>query len=122
MENLQKNKKYFASTHNLEFEMCGWPYGVPANVASYWAFRVGTCRGLYTATKLEYQIIAIENDRPGNGHLQDMFDWFENSCRRDARNLRICACWNLKFKRHLLKKRGFVQAADEADDVIKKIL
>jgi len=110
----------FESTHKLIFELCGWPYGTPVHAASYWAFRVGTCRGLYTASKEEYQIIAIENDRMGNGHLTDVLEWFDNSCRRDGKSLRVCAIWNKKFKKHLLKKRGFVQAADEADDVIKR--
>jgi hypothetical protein len=106
--------------HKLSFELAGWPHGTPVHAATYLAFRVGTCRGLYTATREEYQIIAIENDRSGNGHLDDVFEWFENSCKRDHKHLRVCAIWNLKFKKHLLKKRGFVQAADDKEDVIKK--
>lgn len=70
-------------------------------------FQIGTCHGLWKCKNRQYQILAIDNDEPGNGHLDDVFEWFENSCKRDGYNLVIQELWNLGFKKHLIEKRGF---------------
>lgn len=50
-------------------------------------FRVGSCTGAYRATKQAYEILAITNNKPGNGHLEAALAWFYKSCRRDKRVL-----------------------------------
>jgi len=101
----------FRTTHNLDFE------------ASYHSltgcisFRVGTCYGLYDDSGTSYDIIAIFNRTPGNGHFEDVLEWFEASCKRDKRNLRIMEFFNQPFKKHLIEKRGFVPEGE--NNVIK---
>lgn len=104
----------FKSTHNLDFETA---IGVGFDTSR---FRVGTCEGLYSCSDGCFNIIAIENNAKGNGHLQDVFDWFENSCKRDGYKLRVLELWNKKFMNHLISKRGFYKI--DADNVEKVIL
>jgi len=96
------------TTHNLQFEVARWPIG------DIKMFRVGTVEGIWDCDDKEYRIIAITNKEPGNGHLNDTFQWFEESCKRDNRSLRICELWNKRFKNHLIKKRGFTVDGEDA--------
>ena len=124
----------FASTHNLPFEMAQW--NPLSEHSTFWgnalhklcptifdnvnAFRVGTCHGNYTWDKKSYIIITIINEQKGNGHLQDVFDWFENSCKRDGKTLKVAEIWNENFKKHLIEKRGFTDiGSDWAEKIIK---
>lgn len=91
------------TSHTLDFECRPWGRD------SQWTdFRVGTCHGLYRAKKEAYEILAIDNHEPGNGHFKDVMEWFEESCRRDGKALRFLEVINERFGRHLVEKRGFV--------------
>jgi len=83
-------------------------------------FRIGTCEGLWQATATSYIIIAITNSNNGNGHLTDVFEWFENSCKRDGKTLRVVEIMNSGFMAHLINKRGFKKIA--GDNVEKKFI
>lgn len=98
----------FKSEHGLPFEIADWnPLpGFPAT-KEFMRFRVGSCDGLWRSTKESYDILAITNDNKGNGHFNDVLQWFEQSCRRDKKVLRILEVWNKRFKRHLITKRSF---------------
>ena len=101
-----KFKKGFKSKHNLEF--LARPYVSPIPSSMQWVqFRVGTCSGIYGATPDCYMILAIDNDKPGNGHFEDVLEWFERSCRRDGKNLMFAEILNPKFGKHLEEVRGF---------------
>ena len=103
----------FQSTHKLDFECAEYP------ISPEWIqYRVGTCHGLWTASEGCYDILAVSNQKPGNGHFEDVLEWFEQSCRRDGYNLRILECWNQELKVHLVEKRGFENY--EEDNLIKK--
>jgi hypothetical protein len=91
----------FKSKHNLKFEVSKWM------ADDFLRFRVGTCDGLWRSTKNSFDILAILNSEPGNGHLDDVFEWFEQSCRRDGKKLMVLEIWNQSFKQHLINKRGF---------------
>jgi len=91
----------FESTHKLDFEAAPWIMG------DFMQFRIGTCHGLWGVTDTTYDILAIDNREKGNGHLEDVFEWFENSCKRDGKDLRILEVWNGNFLKHLITKRGF---------------
>lgn len=93
--------------HRLEFLSTNEPVSLDG---TFLAFKVGTCHGLWRPTSKYYDILAIINDEPGNGHLNDVFEWFEASCRRDGKSFRILEIWNERFKTHLLTKRGFRKA------------
>lgn len=109
------------TTHNLPFEVAPWEVGwILPNEFEYQRFKIGTCDGLWGYDNDNYYILVINNESPGNGHLSDVFEWFEASCKRDKKNLIIQECFNLKFKTHLLNKRGF--SILNSTDVIKKFL
>lgn len=101
------------TTHKLDFEACPWPRN-----PSIQLFRIGTCEGQWMATENAYCIISILNSNKGNGHLDDVFEWFEHSSRRDKKALMILEFMNDRFKRHCIEKRGFTEIPGR-DDVIK---
>lgn len=102
----------FKSTHGLDFLVA--PHFMP----EFANFKVGTCHGLYTADADKYIIVAVVNDKNGNGHLQDVFDWFEQSCIRDNKKLMVAELMNGSFRKHLIEKRGFVPYGE--NDLIKE--
>lgn len=93
---------YFQSTHNLPFESCLWEINPEWN-----RFRVGTCVGLWKPTLKAYEILTVCNSEPGNGHFNDVLEWFYNSCERDSKCLIIREFLNKKFKNHLMQYEGF---------------
>lgn len=98
------------SKHKLAFEVAEW------HRSDEWLmFRVGTCHGLWRSTPSHYEILAIDNDNKGNGHFEDVLQFFEESCKRDKRNLRFVEILNPRFLKHLVEKRGFHQNGDHAD-------
>lgn len=107
----------FKSTHNLDFYSGYWDN--PFNDMNVQVFRCGTCHGQWLDAVETYDIISIINADPGNGHFTDVLEWFENSCKRDKKDLRICELVNDDFKRSLIEKHGFVEIPG-TDDVIKK--
>ncbi len=109
---LRDGEVEFKSTHNLPFEVA--QYIMPDVLA----YRVGTCDGIYSWTEKEYIIIGIGNSKQGNGHLDDVFEWFENSCKRDKKDLMVAEIVNNRFMNHLIEKRGFI--AIDKENVIKK--
>jgi len=80
-------------------------------------FRVGTCAGLYRCAVGAYEILAIKNDKPGNGNVEAALAWFMASCKRDKRDLIIKEVLNknLAIK---LAKLGFT--CKSKDDYIKR--
>ena len=106
----------FHSEHNLDFEVA--PYHIQMKgFPEQYRFRVGTCNGLWCVSDTSYMIIAVMNEKQGNGHLIDVFQWFENSCKRDNKSLMVLAIVNERFKKHLIEKRSFKEIPN--DSVIK---
>lgn len=98
----------FVTKHHLDFEAAPWTPVFPfPDVDNYWCFRIGTIEGLWASTETSYDILAITNKVPGNGHFEDVLQWFEHSCRRDRKKLRFLEIMNKGFKMHLIQKRGF---------------
>jgi len=104
------------SAHNLPFESAQYHLQVDDNY-DWQKFRIGTCEGLWCDAGTSYNILAITNSKPGNGHFDDVMQWFERSCRRDKKNFIIMEVWNKSLFRHLINKRGFKIIVDE--NVIK---
>lgn len=104
--------KPFTTAHKLDFESSPWHRS-----DDFFMFRIGTCHGLWRATHVTYDILAVYNDQRGNGHFEDVMQWFSHSCRRDEKYLRIMEIMNEDFLRHLIEKRGFTA---EGDHCIKK--
>jgi len=102
----------FKSTNNLQLEVA------KHFMEGFMNYRVGTCTGIYCWDEKSYMILAVGNDKEGNGNLQDVFDWFENSCKRDKKHLMVLEVWNKRFMKHLIEKRGFMPCGD-TEHVIK---
>jgi len=103
--------KPFQSTHNLDF--------LNADDIPYNHFKIGTCAGLWGSLPDSYYILSVVNDQPGNGHLTDVFEWFEQSCKRDEKNLLVLEVMSERFFMHLTSKRGFVPLDSNGENVIK---
>lgn len=105
---IKKDEDGWQSTNKLICELRqwrrtkGWP--LPGQFIE---FRIGTVEGLYQTTDRTYDILAIKNSQPGNGHFQDLFDFFERSCKRDNRNMRFLEVINERLQKHLVSVRGF---------------
>jgi len=99
----------------LEFFSAEWRR--PYNLDGWLLFKIGTCDGQWRDGGDAYEILSVYNDQPGNGHFEDVLAWFEQSCRRDGKALRIREVWNPRLKRHLMERRGF--RAMGLDDVVK---
>jgi len=86
------------TTHNLAFEVAPYERNIDPNT-DWQRFRVGTCDGIWGCTE------------------QDVFEWFETSCRRDGKSFKILEIANDRFKKHLIEKQGFIN--NYKDDVEK---
>jgi hypothetical protein len=104
--------KAIATKHNLDFEARRW--WISHDIKE---FRVGTCNGLWFCTKDSYVIMTVCNSQPNNGHLDDVFEWFERSCKRDKKALKVTEIVNKKFYMHLITRRGFTPI--DKENVIK---
>ena len=119
MNALRKSNKEVSeciTSHQLDFEMWEWDpndttvarmLGITNMETEYQGFRIGTCEGLWTSRPAAYVILSVINDKPGNGHFEDVLQWFYHSCRRDRKDLIIEDFFNMDFKRHMIEKRGF---------------
>jgi len=109
----------FQSTHNLPFLSAPWDSVF--NLGDHWKkFKIGTCEGAWDSTDSTYDILAIVNEKPGNGHFTDVLEWFEMSCKRDGRVLRFLEVWNRDLARHLVRERGFER--EDGDNYVKRFL
>jgi hypothetical protein len=107
-------KVEFQTSHNLPFEVAPYRHPLINDGRDWMAFRVGTCEGLWASVGDAYEILAVKNSNPGNGHFNDVLQWFENSCKRDKKALRIMEVMNESFLKHLVEKRGFEALGDDA--------
>ena len=107
----------FKTAHKLQFKTAPWI------TSEFERFRVGTCDGLYRSTEDSFDILAITNEVPHNGHFEDVLQWFEHSCTEHKRVLRILEVWNQKFKAHLIARRGFIDIGkDNVEKTFTKLL
>jgi hypothetical protein len=89
--------------HDLDFEMSR----DGSDTSGLAVFRVGTCCGQFRVADDAYEIVSVLNTESGNGHFDDMMQWFEHACRRDDKGLRFTCILNERFAFHLIEKRGF---------------
>lgn len=96
----------FKSKHNLEF--VPKEDGVRPNDEIRIRFTLGTCNGLYEDNSEFLNLFGIFNSEPGNGHFDDVLEWFEYMCKRDNKDFLITWLDNQNLRDHLLKKRSFL--------------
>lgn len=99
--------------HKLDFEAAESALGL--------LFRVGTCEGQYIILKDSVCILSVINNSPHNGHLDDVFEWFEYSAKSNNINLLVLECMNKKFYNHLVFKRGFSELDKNMENCIRFI-
>lgn len=92
----------YRSIHNLMFESRPWFRDTRIQ-----EFRIGTCHGLWQDSGFAYDIIAVHNDMPGNGHFKDVMGYFIHSAKRDGRLLRVMEVMNERLYKHLIISYGF---------------
>lgn len=92
------------TTNNLEFYSAEWDSPV-ISYPPWQLFKIGTCHGQWRANNGCYEILGLVNKEKGNGHFNDVFEWFEFSCKRDGYDLKILEVWNKRLKKHLIKKK-----------------
>ncbi len=102
--------KEFKSKNNLDFWSKNYEFLKPTeeDEKRIW-FIIGTCKGMYIIDDSVYDIWAIGNSDPGNGNFEDVLEWFEFYCKRDNKDLLITHIENMKFRDHLINKRGFIE-------------
>lgn len=93
------------STHKLDFELRPYNQQMIKN-KTYLEFRIGCIEGLYTCHNKCYEILALKSSNKGSGHMIDVLEWFEASCKRDKCSLKICEIMNKRLYEYLVKK-GF---------------
>lgn len=96
----------FKSTHNLEFESRPWIRNPDMQ-----EFRIGTCNGQWFVDSSKgykaYVILSVVNHEPGNGHFDDVIEWFEQSAKRDSYAIEFWEIMNERLFKHLCLKRGY---------------
>ena len=98
----------FQSTNSLEYK--DRPIELFGEIMR--EFKIGTVTGVYSHCDEYLRIINIENSSPGNGHFNDVFDWFFNSCITHGRGLMFVAVVNERLGDHLCNQRGFEKLSD----------
>ncbi len=114
----QTSDNAIITTHKLDFESADSPYNI-LGIGEHKLFRIGTCTGQWGSAKGCFYILSVINHEEGNGHLEDVFEWFEFACKESKRNLLVLACFNERFYRHLLWHRGFIPLDAEGENLIK---
>lgn len=71
-------------------------------------YKVGTVEGRFRHVEDAVEILTIFNSEPGNGHLEDVFEWFEYAAKASGKKLRLLEVCNERFEQHLIGKRDFV--------------
>lgn len=107
----------FKSTNNQNFEIAPY-WGILNEIVKsnekYISFKVGNIKGAFRALDSQYQILAVFSNRPGSGHMKDVLEWFENSCKRDNYDLVINDVVNPRLVGYL-HRNGFSIVPDSRD-------
>lgn len=99
----------FESTHKLDYLQGEEPF----MDGHCWPFKVGTCHGLFYTTDKAIRLVAIVNEKQGNGHFTDVLEWFEYAAKQQCKRLEIVEIWNKDLYKHLIEKRGFIPVDHE---------
>ena len=81
------------------------PYTNPLNLntgKNWREFLIGSVKGIYFVENKSYNIVAIQNTKPKNGHFERAVEWFEKSARQDKYILRFLETNNPKLVQKLL--------------------
>ena len=102
------------TTHKLDFLVEAAPPG-----SSFMLYQIGTCHGQWCCTVDAYVIVSIVNEVAGNGHLDDVFEWFNHVAKREGKNLIVVKIMTVRFFKHLVFKRRFVALDQKGKNCIR---
>lgn len=106
----------FKTSNSLDVEII--VTNTPYEDYGFWKqFKIGTCFGTFGEADDSLEIFGISNSNKGNGHLNDVLEYFEYICAKKNKNLCFSHFENQDFKKHLINKRGF---EGQGNCVIKK--
>ena len=109
----------FKTIHDLSLQVAPAPPNFPSH---YKRFRIGTCHGLWWATEVSLDMLVLINTTPGNGHFVDWLQWCVHSAITDRKKLVMHEIYNLRLRKHLIEKRGFVATGkNDADMSYQKL-
>lgn len=75
----------------------------------FFEFRVGTVHGLYCFNTWDdaVEILAVKNEKKGNGHFKIAMDFFERFAQEEGLVLRLLDVWNLRLYWNSVKYHGY---------------
>jgi hypothetical protein len=88
--------------------------------SSSMVFHFGQCHGLIEADDYRLQIIAITNEKPGNGNFVQAMDTLEAAARRRQLAVEVAAITNGRLRIHLELKRGY-RIKPDAEDLTMRL-
>lgn len=109
----------FKSSHKLKFFTA--PHIVGGAPSGMEKFEIGTVHGLWVQSRMSIDIFACINDEPGNGHMDDVFEWFFEIAKEGALAVRIVNVSAVKFRNDLIEKWGFTPT-DTFDTLVKFVV
>jgi hypothetical protein len=116
---MKKQENEFQTTHKLDFQIA--PFSSPiAEKQGLQRFKVGSVIGIFGVTHDGYEIHSCNNTEINNGNFEDVMEWFEYSAKRDKGSLTFTDVKNKRFRKHLLKKRGFKVSEENKTDIVKQ--
>ena len=67
-------------------------------------FSYGTIEGVYMDKPDVFEILLIENRKPGNGHFKRFMKFITNYCKREHKKLAFLEIMNGRFRQKLLNE------------------
>lgn len=96
----------FKSPHKLKFKTA--PHLIGGAPTGMEKFIVGTCHGLWVQHNLSVDMWAVINEKPGNGHMDDVIEWFFQIAKAGNVPIRVMDISNKTFYDELVEKWKFL--------------
>jgi len=110
------------TTHSLPYEQRHCEPWELNRFPDHSGFRIGTVDGIFRFIATDAIMVSVVNNSdPGNGHIEDFYEWFEYSAVLNGCDLIIAAVLNKRFLGHLLRKRGFTLLQGPGNTVVKRL-
>lgn len=77
-------------------------------------FICGTVDGIFTVERDRIVMIGIGNMDPGNGHVVDVFQWFDRAAKELKKDFWVVEIINAGFHRCLVERHGFQIATNKS--------
>lgn len=103
-------KPKFRSTHGLKFKTM--PHIIAGAFTGAERFEIGTVHGIWNVSTFSVDVFACINDEPGNGHMDDVFEWFFSIATERGLPVRVTNVSSEDFRQQLIDKWLFVPTKD----------